>query len=182
MNRSWRWVALAITAFTMTSCRSGTVMEKTDELVANQAMMADESWGLKLVKVQGEYESRAGIKDGIRHLNIEYYANQLMEVEEARAAITDTMERLLRALNRDEKLRPSILEYPLTVENITMNVKLQHFFGDYFDPVYIEKVTVEDGYVSYYTHRNKIKKREPYNQALREVADLREEELRQAEM
>ncbi len=175
-----RWLSLLALLITVTACGGGSYRGRTDKLINNHSLLSEEKWGLELVKVDGEY-SDAGSAKGLRHLNLEYFANQLMEVEEARIAVTDTMESLLRAINRDEQLRPRLLEYPMTVENITMRVRLEHFFGDYFDPIYIGFVVVEDGYITYYSPQNKIRQREPYNKALRIAVETEEQELQKAD-
>jgi len=177
-----KWLSLFTVLLLVTSCSIGgkSGRGRSEKIVHNHSLLTEEKWGIKLVTVDGEFSTEGTMK-GLRHLNLEYYSNQLMEVEEAREAVTDTLEGLLRALNRDEQLRPNLLEYPLTVENLTMRLSLEHFFGDYFEPIYIGLVKVEDGYITYYTHNNKIKQREPYNKALRHIGDSEEQQLRDAD-
>lgn len=177
MQRILLLVAAACLALS-SACSSKGFSDRSEKVVENYSKRAQLDHRLELQHFEFDYAD--GTMSGINHLTVEYYAYQLMEIDEARQAITETAEGLLQSINNDDELRPFILNYPMEVDNLTMRIEIEHFFGQYFEPVYIGYVVLEDGFISYYSYDKTLKRRESYDNAQRNIADMEAKAIEEA--
>lgn len=133
--------------------------------------------GLEL-KALRRKENQQGL---IERVHVGYFAHQLFDVDEAREAVVDVVEQLLQRLNGDDRSRTQLATYPFTGDQIDLVLKVDHFFGDYFDGTYVGRIVLAQGLVYYYSFDGKLTNRESYSTAREILRDRKMEELRLAD-
>ncbi len=168
-----------VIATILTGCGGKAYVNATNQAVYRHAQLVEKSHDVKLMR--STPDTLGGAEEGMDQLDVQYYVYRLMEVEDSRQLMTHLVDSLLKEINKDPELRPHLTEYPFTSDRLTVKLEFNHFFGDYFEPLYIKTVTLSDDMLTYYTFNKKIKRREPYTKAKQLVADRFQDELDQAE-
>jgi len=67
-----------------------------------------------------------GMIDCVRMVGFSFEINRPVSRDEARYLIVDCVEELLKAFNENEKIRPFLMNYPFTEENVDIAIYIDH--------------------------------------------------------
>ena len=67
-----------------------------------------------------------GMIDCVRMVGFSFQINRPVSRDEARYLIVDCVEELLKAFNENEKIRPFLMNYPFTEENVDIAIYIAH--------------------------------------------------------
>jgi hypothetical protein len=91
-------------------------------------------------------------EQGVTCICMKFRTQAIVEVLEARDLIVAVVEGFLARVNNDPILPLYIKDYPLTADNLHINIEFESFFGKYVDPLYMARVVLDCGLVYYYAN------------------------------
>ena len=99
------------------------------ERVSNKALLHAAQKIMKEQDVHGIGFGGGKRRSGERFLTLALEADRLASLEEARKLVVDCVEIFLQSLNNEEELRPFFEKYPLSVENIRLEIFFRYEKG-----------------------------------------------------
>ncbi len=168
------FIRLFVSAFLFIPLLFGDAMKEEDytfyltQIVCPIAKEAQEEFDLFYIGRGGE------LAEGVGAVEVKFIAYRRGSLEEARKIQVTLMERLIRALNTHEKIRPFLAEYPFPVHRVS--IMLAYRKGDdscYADGSVVLSFQAKNN-LCYFsedpkTERSEIIIREPYEKAKQKV-------------
>lgn len=91
-------------------------------------------------------------EEGVQRICMKFRTQALVEVLEGRDLIVRVVEGFLARVNNDPILPLYISDFPLTADNLHINIEFESFFGKYVDPLYMARIVLDCGLVYYYAN------------------------------
>lgn len=121
-------------------------------------------------KVMARWENEEGRRLKLEHSEIRYQGNnfalrlelssqEILEMCEARFLAADFVEDLLREINTNPIVGCQLACYPMTAEQLKIDINFESYFGKYIDPYYIGYIEMKGGMVYYYAFDQKDRER-----------------------
>lgn len=117
--------------------------EELDALLSNFVDEVQEQYGLYVWAIGGN------LTHGIESIGATFYVYQLVTQEEGRQLITEVADKLLTALNNNEKLRPYLKEYPFPASLLKLKLEFKESRYFTFPNVRLIKIILDDNKITY---------------------------------
>lgn len=91
-------------------------------------------------------------QEGVQRVCMRFRSQRIVEVLEARDIIVHVVEGFLKRVNNDPILPLYIADFPLSPENLCINIEFESYFIKFIDPLYVARVTLQCGIVYYYAY------------------------------
>lgn len=163
---------LTVLVLCLSACRSPWYPRPAEQIFECHIKRMCYKYDLELVHL--EYWRDHGSRNP-RHmdgLTVVYYGIHMTDVEGAREMIVDCVNTFICAAKKSPDVRSNLL-VPLTLDNIEMRIDYDHFLGDYLSTVsyvgeepeysFIGHVLVRNGQIYYYTFRDELVVKEPFD-------------------
>lgn len=85
-----------------------------------------------------------------RTIVLEYYSQELLELEDARDLIVHMTEFVINKVNKHPFLFRTMPNAPIDASHLNIRVEFESFYGVYVDPLYVGRVELRDNVVHYY--------------------------------
>ncbi len=125
----------------------------TKEIVASFVDDSEKAYGLNCIGTGGKFATNVG------QIDIRFLAHRRGSIEEARTLEVNMIQKLLKTLNGNEKIRPFLAEYPFKAKDLHLSISFQNEKNDYY---YDESIA----YVSHIKNRLFYDKADPSTKKL----------------
>jgi hypothetical protein len=84
---------------------------------------------------------------------MDFTSQDLLDVNEARRVMVETVEGFLGRLNNDPEIAIAFNNVPFTFENLYVSIEYESYFGQYVDPLYVARTELKDSwFTASYAH------------------------------
>lgn len=87
----------------------------------------------------------------IDKIYLDYSSQDLRDISNARKLLVSVVEGFVAAINEDSLLHYQAAHFPFSADDLVVQIHFESFFGKYVDPFYVERATLEDGMVQFYS-------------------------------
>jgi len=95
--------------------------------------------------------SRGLRKSRVGKFFLAYECYHPLDIEQARKLLVYAVESLLKTINAGDVPHPQLKHYPLTSQDIDVEIRFDTFFGEYVDRQYVELCEMKNNLVTYYS-------------------------------
>lgn len=87
-----------------------------------------------------------------RTIIIEYYSQEILELEEGRDLIVHMTEYVIGKVNKHPFLFRTMPQAPIDASHLNLIIEFESYYGKYVDPLYLGRIELRDGIVRYYAN------------------------------